>query len=60
LLLLKHYEKELKNLHFNLPVNNEDQGEKVFRFDSTIFSLFVDVLKVDGRNPFKGKKKLLT
>jgi len=57
LLLLKHYEKELKNTYFNLPVNNEAPSEKVFRFDSTTFSLFVDVLKGAGRNPNMGKKK---
>ena len=56
-LLLVHYESELKNSYFNLPVNNEAPSEKVMRFDSTTFSLFVDILKGAGRNPTNGKKK---
>ena len=56
-LLLNHYKSELKNSYFNSPVNNEAPSEKVMRFDSTTFSLFVDVLKGAGRNPNNGKKK---
>jgi Transposase DDE domain/Domain of unknown function (DUF4372) len=56
-LLLDHYKSELKNSYFNSPVNNEAPSEKVMRFDSTTFSLFVDVLKGAGRNPNNGKKK---
>jgi hypothetical protein len=56
-LLLDHYKLELKNSYFNSPVNNEAPSEKIMRFDSTTFSLFVDVLKGAGRNPNNGKKK---
>ena len=56
-LLLDHYKLELKNSYFNSPVNNEAPSEKIMRFDSTTFSLFVDVLKGAGRNPNDGKKK---
>jgi hypothetical protein len=56
-LLLDHYKLELKNSYFNSPVNNEAPSEKIMRFDSTTFSLFVDVLKGAGRNPHDGKKK---
>ena len=56
-LLLIHYESELKNSYFNSPVNYEAPSEKVFRFDSTTFTLFLDILKGAGRNPINGKKK---
>ena len=56
-LLLIFYSAELKNSYFNSPVNNEAPSEKIMRFDSTTFSLFVDILKGAGRNPINGKKK---
>lgn len=55
--LLLHYQAELKNSYFNFPVNGEAESEKVIRFDSTTFSLFVDVFKGAGRYPMNGKKK---
>ena len=56
-LLLAHYQKELIGSYFNLAINGEAPSEKVMRFDSTTFSLFVDVFKGAGRNPINGKKK---
>ena len=55
--LLLHYQAELKNSYFNFPVNTEAESEKIIRFDSTTFSLFVDVFKGAGRYPMNGKKK---
>lgn len=55
--LLDYYKEELhQNSHF-LPINGEAPVSKVKRFDSTTFTLFVDVFKGAGRNTMNGKKK---
>jgi hypothetical protein len=55
--LFEHYKSELQGGFSCLPINGEASASKIKRFDSTTFTLFVDVLKGAGRNPEHGKKK---
>lgn len=55
--LFDHYKTELQAGFSGLPINGEAAGSKIKRFDSTTFTLFVDVLKGAGRNPEHGTKK---
>ena len=55
--LFDHYKAELQGGFSCLPINGEAPANKIKRFDSTTFTLFVDVLKGAGRNPGHGKKK---
>jgi hypothetical protein len=55
--LLDYYKSELQGQPLSLPINGEASGEKLKRFDSTTFTLFSEVFKGAGRNPFEGKKR---
>ncbi len=55
--LLKHYEKDLLGKSLTLPINGEADCSKIKRFDSTTFTLFSNIFKGAGRNPFSDKKK---
>lgn len=55
--LFDHYKTELQDGFSGLPINGEASTSKIKRFDSTTFTLFVDVLKGAGRNPENGTKK---
>ena len=55
--LYEHYKGELQGGFSCLPINGEAPASNIKRFDSTTFSLFVDVLKGAGRNPNQGPKK---
>lgn len=55
--LFDHYRTELQGSFSGLPINGEAKVDTIKRFDSTTFTLFVDILKGAGRNPVQGKKK---
>lgn len=55
--LFNYYKTELEGGFSGLPINGEASTSKIKRFDSTTFTLFVDVLKGAGRNPEHGTKK---
>lgn len=55
--LLDKYKTELQGGFSCLPINGEASASKIKRFDSTTFTLFVDVFKGAGRNPEQGTKK---
>jgi len=55
--LFNHYKSELLGGFSCLPINGEVSASKIKRFDSTTFTLFVDVFKGAGRKPEQGTKK---
>ena len=55
--LLCHYKSEINDACFYLPINGEVAAKQVKRFDSTTFTVFVDLFKGAGRNTMSGKKK---
>ncbi len=55
--LYEHYKGELQCGFSCLPINGEVSAGKIKRFDSTTFTLFVDVFKGAGCKPEQGAKK---
>jgi hypothetical protein len=56
-LLVMHYEKTLKGSYLIGSIGKEVDISKVKIFDSTTFTLFVDIFTGAGRNKITGKKK---
>jgi hypothetical protein len=56
-LLVTHYEKTLKGSYLIGSIGKEVDISKVKIFDSTTFTLFVDIFTGAGRNKITGKKK---
>ena len=56
-LLLEYYKKELSHGFVCMPINKEDNCDKIKRFDATTFTLFSDIFKGAGHNPESGKKR---
>ncbi|MBP6411679.1 MAG: IS4 family transposase [Pseudarcicella sp.] len=56
-LLVAHYEKTLKGTYLTGSLEKGVDIDKVKIFDSTTFTLFVDIFTGAGRNKISGKKK---
>ena len=56
-LLVTHYEKTLKGSYLIGSIDKEVDISKIKIFDSTTFTLFVDIFTGAGRNKITGKKK---
>ncbi len=56
-LLVEHYESQLSGTYLSQILDKKVDIKKVKIFDSTTFTLFVDVFTGAGRNKISGKKK---
>lgn len=56
-LLVEHYKKQLSGSYLSGLIDNKIDMKRVKIFDSTTFTLFVDVFTGAGRNKIEGKKK---
>lgn len=56
-LLVKYYQTQLSDTYLSGVLNREVDIKKIKIFDSTTFTLFVDVFTGAGRNKISGKKK---
>jgi hypothetical protein len=56
-LLVEYYEKQLSGTYLNGLIDKKVDMKQVKIFDSTTFTLFVDVFTGAGRNKIQGKKK---
>lgn len=56
-LLVKYYQTQLCDTYLSGVINREVDIKKIKIFDSTTFTLFVDVFTGAGRNKISGKKK---
>jgi hypothetical protein len=56
-LLIEHYKKQLSGSYLSGLIDKKIDMKRVKIFDSTTFTLFVDVFTGAGRNKIEGKKK---
>jgi hypothetical protein len=56
-LLVEYYEKQLAGSYLNGLMDKKIDMKRIKIFDSTTFTLFVDVFTGAGRNKIEGKKK---
>ena len=56
-LIVEHYKKQLSGSYLSGLIDNKIDMKRVKIFDSTTFTLFVDVITGAGRNRIEGKKK---
>lgn len=56
-LLVEYYEKQLSGSYLNGLIDKKIDMKRIKIFDSTTFTLFVDVFTGAGRNKIEGKKK---
>lgn len=56
-LLVEHYKKQLSGSYLSGLIDKKIDMKRVKIFDSTTFTLFVDVFTGAGRNKIEGKKK---